>query len=319
MDDRRDLVGYGGKPPQVVWPGGARVAVSFVVNVEEGAELSIGDGDERNESVYEVREEVLGAADSCLETHFGYGPRAGYWRIAEALRQTGLQATFSVCGRAASRVPWLIRDAVARGHEVSCHGFRWERHAGMTADQERLVIENTYQSIYQAAGRAPLGWHTRSAASSDTRRLLVEHGGFLYDSDAYDDDVPYVLSVEGIPHVVLPYAFDTNDMRFQPGGGFVHGEDFYKYCWAAFDRLWREGARSCRMMSIGLHLRIIGKPARIDALERLIKDMQDRNAVWIATRCAIAAHWREAIGLAPWLARAEVISSCSRRSWTPEG
>jgi peptidoglycan/xylan/chitin deacetylase (PgdA/CDA1 family) len=293
----------------VRWPGNANVAVSLVVNVEEGAELSIADGDERNESVYEAREEVVGNPDPCLESHYGYGPRVGYWRIAEILERKGVCATFSCCGRAAARSPWLVADAVARGHEASCHGWRWERHAGMTAEAETKVISNTYAAVAAAAGKAPVGWHTRSAATPDTRRLLLAHGGFLYDSDAYDDDAPYTLNVDGQEHVVLPYTFDTNDMRFQPGGGFIHGEDFSRYCLTAFNRLLREGATRCRMMSIGLHLRIIGRPARIDALEVLIDGIQASGGAWFATRADIARHWRRATGLPDWTARTLVSNS----------
>ncbi|MBL8702344.1 MAG: polysaccharide deacetylase family protein [Alphaproteobacteria bacterium] len=296
MADRRDFRGYGDAPPPVRWPDDAHVAVSIVVNVEEGAELSIADGDERNESVYEAREEVVGAPDPCLESHYGYGPRAGYRRIVDALARHQVPATFSCCGRAAARAPWLVADAVAQGHEASCHGWRWERHAGMSEDHERAVIARTHDAVAKAAGTAPVGWHTRSASTPNTRRLLVEHGGFLYDSDAYDDDVPYLVGVGSRRHLVLPYAFDTNDMRFQPGGGFVQGEDFLRYCLAAFDRLRREGAQAPRMMSIGLHLRIIGRPARIDALERLLAAIRARGGAWFATRAQIARHWLAVTG-----------------------
>ena len=300
---RRDLLGYGGKWPDLRWPEGARVAVSLVVNVEEGAELSIADGDERNESVYEAREEVVGTVDPCMESHFGYGPRAGYWRIVDVLAAHGVPATFSCCGRAAERLPWLIRDAVGRGHEISCHGWRWETHAHMEPEAEREVIAHTHVAIAQAAGIAPVGWHTRSASTAHTRRLLIEHGGFLYDSDAYDDDCPYVIRQGDIDHVVLPYAFDTNDMRFQPGGGFVHGEDFTRYCVAAFERLRREGADVPRMMSVGLHLRLIGRPARIDALDNFLKAVRERGGAWFATRSMIAHHWRAGVGLPAWRPR----------------
>lgn len=298
MSDRRDFIGHTGNAPRVRWPGGARLAVSFVVNVEEGAELSIADGDERNESVYEAREEVVGAPDPCMESHYGYGPRVGYHRILASLARHGVPATFSCCGRAAERLPWLVRDAVARGHEASCHGWRWERLAGMTEDEQRRNIARTYDAVASSSGMPPRGWHTRSASAPETRRLLVEHGGFLYDSDAYDDDTPYVRSVAGKEHVVLPYAFDTNDMRFQPGGGFVQPEDFTRYCLAAFDRLWQEGLEVPRMLSIGLHLRIIGRPARIGALDALLDSMVHRGDVWFATRAQIATHWRKATGMA---------------------
>lgn len=297
MPDRRNFIGYRDGHPDIAWPNGARLAVSFVVNVEEGAELSIGDGDDRNESVYEAREEVIGAPDPCMESHYGYGPRVGYRRIVDALARHAVPATFSCCGRAAARSPWLVRDIVARGHEASCHGWRWERLAGMPEAQQREDIARTFDAVEEAAGVAPRGWHTRSASAPETRRLLIEHGGFLYDSDAYDDDTPYVVSCGAGSHVVLPYAFDTNDMRFQPGGGFVQPEDFTRYCLAAFERLWQEGADMPRMLSIGLHLRIIGRPARIGALEALLNAMNQRGGVWFATRAQIATHWRHAVGL----------------------
>lgn len=288
MTDRRDFIGSEAAP---CWPGGARLAVSFVVNVEEGAELSIGDGDGANESVYEIREEVAGVPDPCMETHFAYGPRRGYVRIVEAFARHGVCATFSACGRAAERLPWLIADAAGRGHEVSCHGWRWERHANMDRALEAGVIARTHAAIARVAGVAPVGWHTRSAASPATRALLQAHGGFLYDSDAYDDDVPRI--VPGTRHVILPYAFDTNDMRFSPGGGFVQAEDFTRYVAGAFDRLWAEGAGQARMLSVGLHLRIIGRPGRISGLEALLAHM-DRPGVWFATRRQIAECWLEA-------------------------
>ncbi|WP_371153862.1 polysaccharide deacetylase family protein [Jannaschia sp. 2305UL9-9] len=291
----RDLIGYGATPPDIVWPNGARVAVSLVVNVEEGAERSLLDGDERNESVYEAREEVIGAADPCMTSHFGYGPRRGYWRIAETLDAFEAKATFSTCGRAAEATPWLIRDVVARGHEVSCHGWRWETHAGMDEASERQIITRTHDAIERIAGVAPSGWHTRSASTVNTRRLLIEHGGFDYDSDAYDDDLPYLVAgSQDRPHVILPYAFDTNDMRFQPGGGFITAEDFSGYCLAAYDRLLTEGRGA--MMSVGLHLRLIGKPARIDGLRQFLDGVKARGGAWIAPRRDIAAHWRTVSG-----------------------
>ena len=287
MAERRDFKGYFGAEPPPDWPGGARLAVSFVVNVEEGAELSIGDGDPRNEFTYEIREEVEGAPDLCMETHFAYGTRQGYRRIAEAFDRYGVRATFSTCGRAAERSPWLIEDIVARGHEVSCHGWLWERHANMTRDQEAAVIERTHAAITRAAGVAPVGWHTRSSASVNTRDLLIERGDFLYDSDVYDDDIPRMQGT----HVILPYAFDTNDMRFSPGGGFVSPRDFSDYVIGAFDRLYAEGARAARMISVGLHLRLIGRPARIGGLEEVLAHMAGQGDVWIAPRREIAAHW----------------------------
>lgn len=285
----RDLRGYWGAEPAPCWPNGARLAVSLVVNIEEGAELSIAAGDERNESRYEAVEEVKGAPDPCMESHFGYGPRQGYQRIVDALAAHNAKASFSTCGRAAEATPWLIQDAVARGHEVSCHGWRWETHAGMTEEREREIIARTHASIARIAGVAPAGWHTRSATSPQTRDMLKEHGGFTYDSNAYDDDIPYMDGT----HVVLPYAFDTNDMRFSPGGGFVQAQDFADYVIAGFDRLYAEGAKAARMMSIGLHTRIIGRPARIGALEAVLSHITAHKDVWIAPRRDIATCWAQ--------------------------
>lgn len=294
---RRDFLGRGGAPFDPCWPGGARLAVSVVVNVEEGAELSIGDGDLRNETVHEVVEEVAGAPDLCMESHFEYGARAGYWRIADTLERFGVKATFSASARALARAPWMARDIVARGHEISAHSWRWERHADMDETTERAVIAKAVAAIREAAGRRPVGWHTRSSASVNTRRLLVEEGGFLYDSDAYNDDLPYLLDVDRRAHVVLPYAFDTNDMRFTKQGGFTFGADFARYCGDAFDQLIAEGATAPKMMSVGLHLRIIGRPGRIGGLLTLLERMTRTQDVWFARRCDIARHWRARMGL----------------------
>ncbi|MEM6487950.1 MAG: polysaccharide deacetylase family protein, partial [Pseudomonadota bacterium] len=241
--------------------------------------------------------------DPCMESHFAYGPRAGYRRIVRALERAGVTATFSTCGRAAERTPWLIRDAVARGHEIACHGYLWQTHAALDIETERAVIARTHETLTRIAGSAPVGWHTRSASSANTRALLLDHGGFLYDSDAYDDDLPRIERHGTAQHVVLPYAFDTNDMRFRPGGAFVHGEDFARYCIAAFDRLWEEGWDAARMMSIGLHLRTIGRPARIGGLEALLAHIQRRGSVWFASRRQIAECWRAARGLPAWSPR----------------
>jgi allantoinase len=286
QQDRRDFIPTYAPPP---WPDGAKLAVSFVVNVEEGAELSIADGDERNEPTYEIREEVPEGPDFCMETHFAYGPRRGYERIVALFERFGVKATFSTCARAAQRSPWLIRDAVARGHEISAHGWRWERHAGMDAAQEADIIARTYDTLTRVAGTPPVGWHTRSAPSGQTRDLLLAHGGFLYDSDAYDDDMP--RQVAGQRHVILPYAFDTNDMRFSPGGGFVQAGDFTRYCAGAFDRLLLEGQDQARLLSVGLHLRLIGRPGRIGGLEALLAHMATRPGIWFATRRQIAECW----------------------------
>lgn len=296
----RDFRGYGASPPGVKWPGGARLAVSVVVNVEEGAELSLSMGDEHNEVIYEAVDPLDRVPDLCMESHFAYGTRAGWPRIRAVLARYGVRATMNCCARAIAYSPWLAKEAVADGHEISSHGWRWERQAHMSEAEERGVIAKAVAVLGEAAGTPPVGWHTRSATSLNTRRLLVEHGGFLYDSNAYDDDIPYVVNVSGRAHVVLPYAFDTNDMRFHSSQSFVHGDDFARYCIAAFDRLYEEGAAAPRMMSVGLHLRIIGRPGRIAGLEAFLAHAALRPGVWFARRDEIAHAWRAGIGFPAW-------------------
>ena len=296
----RDYRGYGGTPPAVRWPGGARLVLSLVVNFEEGAELSLARCDERNEHVYEIAEKIEGVPDACMESHFAYGTRAGWPRIRALLKRYRVHATINACGRAAEISPWLAAEAVADGHEVSSHGWRWERQAEMSESDERAMIRRATDALTLAAGMPPVGWHTRSATSPNTRRLLVEHGGFLYDSNEYDDDLPRIETVLGRPHVVLPYAFDTNDMRFFNHGGFVFAEDFARYCCAAFDRLYKEAASAPRMMSVGLHLRIIGRPGRIAGLEQFLHYAAARSGVWFARRDEIAHAWRAGVGLPAW-------------------
>ncbi|MGJ4914159.1 polysaccharide deacetylase family protein [Bradyrhizobium sp. HKCCYLRH2060] len=286
---RRDLTGYAGRPPHPRWPHDARVAVSLVVNFEEGSEFSVCDGDTSNEAIYEVVHRLDGP-DPCIDSHFEYGTRAAWWRLMDLFDAHGVKVTVSACGRAVERSPQLARDAVARGHEVSAHGWRWQSHAGMGETEERRVIARTVETIQRVTGQRPLGWHTRSASSPNTRRLLVEQGGFLYDSDAYNDDLPYYVDVCGRPHLVLPYAFDSNDMQFFNGSRF-RGGDFADYVIDAFDWLVREGTSAPKMLSIGLHLRMIGRPGRIGALDRILAHISGSGAAWIAPRADIARHW----------------------------
>ena len=297
----RDFRGYASNPPPVRWPGGAKLAVSVVVNVEEGAELSLSMGDERNEPIHEVIDHIDRVPDLCMESHFGYGMRAGWPRIRAALRRYGVKATMNCCARAIAYSPWLAQEAVADGHEISAHGWRWERQAHMSEAEERGVIAKVVAVLGAAAETPPVGWHTRSSTSLNTRRLLVEHGGFLYDSNAYDDDIPYMVDVGDRQHVVLPYAFDTNDMRFFNSYAFVQGDDFARYCIAAFDRLLAEGQDQPRMMSIGLHLRIIGRPGRIGGLETFLAYAASKPGVWFARRDEIAHAWRAGVGLPRWV------------------
>ena len=285
----RDFVGYGRHAPAVAWPGDARVAVSFVLNFEEGAEFSVADGDPRNEAVYEVIDPRSGW-DPCIDSHFEYGTRAAWWRIADTFARWSAPMTVSACGRAVERSPWLARDAVVRGHEVSAHGWRWESHAGMAPETEAAHIDACVRAIEAACGRPPVGWHTRSASTPATRGLLAARG-FLYDSDAYNDDLPYFLPTAAGRHLVLPYAFDTNDMQFQHTQRFATAGQFADYVCDAYDWLWREGQQAPRMMSIGLHLHMIGRPARMKALELILQHLRARPGAWIATREQIARHW----------------------------
>ncbi|MEH3086559.1 MAG: polysaccharide deacetylase family protein [Xylophilus ampelinus] len=287
----RDFAGYGDAVPAVRWPGNAGLAVSFVLNIEEGAEFALSAGDPRNEGCHEVNHEVRGAPDLCMESHFEYGARVGYRRIVAEFARAGVPLTLNCCARALEATPWIAEDAVRRGFEVCCHGWRWESHAGMGINEERERIARTAATVARLTGRAPAGWHTKSSASVNTRRLLVEHGGFLYDSDAYNDDLPYYREVAGRPHLVLPYGFDTNDMRFFDSHAFVRGADFADYCGDAFEWLLEESRASPRMLSIGLHTRIIGRPGRIGGLRALLERIAGRAGAWCATREQIARHW----------------------------
>ena len=288
----RDFRGYGGRYPNVRWPDGARVAVSLVLNVEEGAELTLSAGDEKNEAVHEAVQPLEGAPDLCMESHFEYGSRVGYGRITGLLERMGVGAlTLNACGRALEATPWIGEDAALKGYEVCCHGWRWECHAGMEEAKERAAIARAVETVRRVHGKAPVGWHTKSASSVNTRRLLVEHGGFLYDSDAYNDDAPYYVHVAGRPHLVLPYAFDTNDMRFQDRQAFVRAGDFAGYVADAYDWLHAEGAHRPVMLSIGLHTRIIGRPGRIAGLEKVIHHIRQMGGAWFARREDIARHW----------------------------
>ncbi len=289
--DGRDFLGYGETPPRVVWPGGARVAVSFVLNIEEGAENAISAGDARNESVYEVQDEVQGQRDLCIESHFEYGSRAGYWRIMRVLAEFDAPITLNLCGRALERAPWLGRDALARGHETMCHGWLWEHHNHMAEEAERASIARCVATFQDLLGARPRGWHVKSHPSANTRRLLMEEGGFLYDSNTYNDDLPQILRPGPQGYVVLPYAFDTNDMQFFNAARFTHGADFARYCADAFDCLHDEGDAAPKMMTIGLHTRIIGRPGRIAGLRAVLAHLRDKGGAWIARRDAIAQVW----------------------------
>jgi len=204
--------------------------------------------------------------------------------------RAGIPLSFNVCTRSLERAPWIAEDGVRRGVEFMCHGYRWESHYGLSPDQELLAIRKGVDGIRRLTGERPLGWHTRSSPSVNTRRLLVQQG-FLYDSDAYNDDLPYYVGVSGKPHLVLPYSFDTNDMRFHDSYAFVRGSDFADYTIDACDWLAAESVHSPKMLSIGLHIRIIGRAGRVGGLRTLLEHVKNMPGVWIAQRRDIARHW----------------------------
>ena len=290
MHESRDFLGYGKTAPDVTWPQGGLLAVSFVLNIEEGAEFSVTAGDPFNEDTHEVRNRIEGAPDLCMESHFEYGARAGYWRILRLFDEFRVPLTLNVCARALRTTPWIAHEANLRGDELCCHGWRWQGHAGMPEEEERALIARCVDTFTGIAGRAPVGWHSKSSASVNTRRLLVEHGGFLYDSDAYNDDMPYYRKVGDTPHLVLPYGFDTNDMRFFVSHDFVRGQDFCDYTMDAARELIEEGRHAPRMITIGLHTRIIGRPGRIAGRRSLLRALSG-EPVWFARREDIARHW----------------------------
>lgn len=276
------------------WPGGAGLALSFVLNIEEGAELSIADGDDVNEAVHEVTMRLDGVPDHCLGTHFEYGARAGYGRIVQRFTDAGWPLTLNVCGRALERTPWVADDARRHGFELCGHGWRWESPATMDEATERASIARTVATIARLGGRAPAGWHCKGSRSVHTRRLLREAGGFVYDSDDYGDDLPHTLDLGdgGPPHVVLPYGFDTNDMRFYDRGGFVRAADFSGYVGDAIEALRPEARHAPRLLTIGLHCRIIGRPGRIAGLDAVLRQVAGLgDEVRVMTREAIARHW----------------------------
>jgi putative urate catabolism protein len=289
----RDLAGYGAKPPHPRWPQDAHVAVCIVLNYEEGGENCVLHGDAGSESVLTDvgGEPVLGARNLNVESTFEYGSRVGFWEILRLLEQHGVEATLYAVGMALERNPEAAAAIARSGLEVACHGQRWIDYQFVPEDVERADLERNVEIITRLIGRRPLGWYS-GRPSPNTRRLVVEHGGFLYDSDAYNDDLPYWTPVGSRPHLVIPHTFDVNDSRLQRGGDFATGEEFFIYCRDAFDWLYRKGAAGePRMMTISLHGRIIGRPGRIQALARILEHIRHHDAVWLCNRTAIARHW----------------------------
>ncbi|MCP5244558.1 MAG: polysaccharide deacetylase family protein [Burkholderiales bacterium] len=288
----RDLTGYGGRLPHPRWPGNARVAVQFVLNIEEGAESCILNGDVCSEAyLHELpgRPSREGERDLSVEGMYEYGSRAGVWRVLELFKDRGLTLTAFAVGRALELNPKIGCALAAAGHEVAGHGYRWIDYRGIPEDNERHHIRLTLETIERICGKQPVGWYT-GRVSQNTRRLLREESGLLYSSDAYNDDLPYWLG--GLPpHLVIPYTLVNNDARYLLPNGFACGDDFFRSLKDAFDLLWQEGAHCPKMMSIGLHGRISGHPARAMALARFLDYIQNRDLVWICRREEIARHW----------------------------
>ena len=289
----RDLVGYGANPPVVEWPGKARIAISMVVNYEEGAEYSLLDGDDGHETNSEVPSPVpAGQRDVYNESFFEYGSRVGVWRLLDLLDRYRAPSTFFCCALALERNLEAAGEIVARGHEVCGHGYRWEEYHLMDREQERQAIEKTVESLARTTGQRPVGWFTRYGASVNTRELVASQDGFIYDSGAMNDDLPYYTDVNGKPWLVVPYSMETNDARFWRGG-LTGVNEFYEYLKETFDCLYEEGLERPKMMSVGLHCRIAGRPARSMAVRRFLEYARGFPRVWFARRDEIARWWLE--------------------------
>lgn len=288
----RDLRGHGRRPPHPRWPGDARLALSFVLNVEEGGERSPRDGD----PTYETHLHDLAGAPSRpgrhtgVESLFDYGARAGFWRLLRLFERHGFPLTAFAVGRALERNPEAGAALAELGHEVAGHGYRWIDYRDVPQEVERDHIRRTVAAIEDATGRRPAGWYT-GRVSPHTRRLLVEEGGFIYDSDSYADDLPFWVRVGPAAHLVVPYSLVTNDMRYVTAPGMGTGEDLFLLLRDAFDLLWEEGATAPAMMSVGLHGRISGHPARAAGLARFLEHVAARERVWVCRRAEIAEHW----------------------------
>ena len=287
----RDFTGYGRNPPDPKWPGGARIAINFVINYEEGSEPSFADGDGFTETgLTEGGSGGFTGRDLAAESMFEYGSRVGFWRLDRLLAERGMTATVMGCALALERNPdaaALIRE---RGYDVCSHGWRWERHQLLSEEDERERIRNAVSSLTRTTGERPLGWYCRYGAGVNTRRLVVEEGGFLYDSDAYNDELPYWTTVLGKPHLIVPYSLVNNDAKFIRGA-MATADDFFVYLRDAFDMLHAEGATTPKMMSVGLHTRVVGHPGRAAGLQRFLDHVASRPDVWVCRRGDIARHW----------------------------
>ena len=290
----RDDVGYGANPPDPAWPGGARVAVNFNLNYECGGEANILDGDDASEGMLNDIgfPPVPGKRNPLAESAFEYGSRVGVWRVLRIFKQFEINISILGVTTALERNPEVTRAFVEGGHEIVSHGLRWIDYNFVDEHDERFHIHQAAERIQRLTGVKPVGWMT-GRPGANTRRLLVEHGGFHYDRDALNDELPYWVTVAGMPHLVIPYSYETNDNRCDQSNGFAQADDFFQYMRDAFDLLHEEGADSPRLLSIGLHDRLIGRPARAVGLIKLLKHMQDKGDVWFCTGADIASHWRK--------------------------
>lgn len=289
----RDMRGYGATPPNPQWPNGARLALQVVLNYEEGGENCVLHGDAASETFLS---EIVGAPayentrHLSMESIYEYGSRAGFWRLMRIFQERDIKVTVFAVAMALQRNPEAAAAMLDAGHEIACHGWRWIDYQFVDEDTEREHIRLAVESIERITGHKPLGWYT-GRDSPNTRRLIVEHGGFAYDADAYNDDLPYWVSVHNQPHLVVPYTLDNNDMRFATPQGFNCGDQFYSYLKDAFDVLYAEGAQAPKMMSLGLHCRLAGRPGRAASVARFLDYAQSHEDVWICPRIDIAQHW----------------------------
>ena len=293
VDYPRDLIGYNAQPPHAHWPDDARIAIQFVLNYEEGGENCVLHGDPASEMFLS---EIIGAEPfqnarhMSMESIYEYGSRAGVWRILDLFRARKIPITLFAVAMAMQRHPQVIEQALKDGHEIASHGYRWINYHGMNVEEERAHMEKAIAIHSDICGARPLGWYT-GRTSAHTRDLVADEGGFIYDADDYSDDLPFWTKQVTTPHLVVPYTLDTNDMRFATAQGFHTGDQFASYLIDAFDTLYAEGATSPKMMSVGLHCRLIGRPARFAGLVKFIDHVQKHEKVWMARRLDIAKHW----------------------------
>jgi allantoinase len=292
-NSERDFIGYGRTPPDPRWPNGARLALAIVLNVEEGAEPSIPDGDAATETALTdaIREEVpAGTRDFVAESLFEYGSRVGFWRIINLMTERGIPITVNACAQALSRNPQISEAIKEYGFDLCCHGDRFIRHFLLNEEEERSVIARAVAGLERSTGLRPLGWQSRYSPSQNTRALLVEHGGFLYDSDSYADDWPYWVKVGERPHLVIPHSFTNNDNRLATAK-LGTANDFFDHLSSTLRVLYAEGARHPRMMTVSLHSRISGQAARFEAVTRFLDFAAQHDDIWLTSRANIARHW----------------------------